>query len=77
MNIGLTVCDPEAAEGLPPISVDEPTLAMNFQVNTSPLAGREGKFVTSRQIRERLYRELQSNVALRVEDTSEADVFRV
>ncbi len=63
--------------GLPPISVDEPTLAMNFQVNTSPLAGREGKFVTSRQLRERLYRELQSNVALRVEDTDEPDVLRV
>jgi GTP-binding protein len=77
VNIGLTVCDPEHAEGLPPISVDEPTLAMNFQVNTSPMAGREGKYVTSRQIRERLYRELQSNVALRVEDTNEADVFRV
>jgi GTP-binding protein len=77
VNIGLTVCDAEHAEGLPPISVDEPTLAMNFQVNTSPMAGREGKYVTSRQIRERLYRELQSNVALRVEDTSEADVFRV
>jgi GTP-binding protein len=77
VNIGLTVCDPLAPEGLPPISVDEPTLAMSFQVNTSPLAGREGKFVTSRQLRERLYRELQSNVALRVEDTSEPDVFRV
>ena len=77
VNIGLTVCDPEHAEGLPPISVDEPTLAMNFQVNTSPLAGREGKFVTSRQLRERLYRELQSNVALRVEDTEEPDVLRV
>ena len=77
VNIGLTVCDPEHAEGLPPISVDEPTLAMNFQVNNSPLAGREGKFVTSRQIRERLYRELQSNVALRVEDTEEPDVLRV
>ena len=72
VNIGLTLCDPEHAEGLPPISVDEPTLAMNFQVNTSPLAGREGKYVTSRQIRERLYRELQSNVALRVEDTDGA-----
>jgi GTP-binding protein len=77
VNIGLTVCAPEAPEGLPPIQVDEPTLAMNFQVNTSPLAGREGKFVTSRQIRERLQRELQSNVALRVEDTGEPDVFRV
>ena len=77
VNIGLTICDQESPEGLPPISVDEPTLAMNFQVNTSPLAGREGKFVTSRQIRERLFRELQSNVALRVEDTAEPDVFRV
>jgi GTP-binding protein len=77
VNIGLTVCDPQSPEGLPPIRVDEPTLAMNFQVNTSPFAGREGKFVTSRQLRERLYRELQSNVALRVEDTEEPDVFRV
>src|SRR6185312_15584796 len=77
VNIGVTVCDQESPEGLPPIRVDEPTLAMNFQVNTSPLAGREGKFVTSRQIRERLQRELQSNVALRVEDTGEPDVFRV
>ena len=77
VNIGLTVCDQENPVGLPPIKVDEPTLAMNFQVNTSPLAGREGKFVTSRQIRERLQRELQSNVALRVEDTGEPDIFRV
>jgi GTP-binding protein len=77
VNIGLTVCDVEGAEGLPPIQIDEPTLAMNFQVNTSPLAGREGKFVTSRQIRERLMRELQSNVALRVEETDEPDVFYV
>ncbi|MGH8290463.1 MAG: translational GTPase TypA [Steroidobacteraceae bacterium] len=77
VNIGLTVCDSQAPEGLPPIRVDEPTLAMNFQVNTSPFAGREGRFVTSRQLRERLYRELQSNVALRVEDTEEPDVFRV
>ena len=77
VNIGLTVCDVENPVGLPPIKVDEPTLAMNFQVNTSPLAGREGKFVTSRQIRERLQRELQSNVALRVEDTGEPDIFRV
>ena len=77
VNIGMTVCDPQHPLGLPPISVDEPTLAMNFQVNTSPLAGREGKFVTSRQLRERLYRELQSNVALRVEDTDEPDILRV
>jgi GTP-binding protein len=77
VNIGLTLCDPEHPEGLPPIAVDEPTLQMNFQVNTSPLAGREGKFVTSRQIRERLMRELEHNVALRVEETADADVFRV
>jgi GTP-binding protein len=77
VNIGLTVCDPEGAQGLPPIRVDEPTIQMNFQVNNSPLAGREGKFVTSRQLRERLYRELQSNVALRVEDTDEPDIMRV
>ena len=77
VNIGVTVCDPESAQALPPIRVDEPTIAMNFQVNTSPLAGREGKYVTSRQLRERLYRELQSNVALRVDDTEEPDVMRV
>jgi GTP-binding protein len=77
VNIGVTICAPEAPTGLPPIRVDEPTLQMNFQVNTSPFAGREGKYVTSRQIRERLYRELQSNVALRVEDTDEPDVMRV
>jgi GTP-binding protein len=77
VNIGVTVCDPESAQALPPILVDEPTIAMNFQVNTSPLAGREGKYVTSRQLRERLYRELQSNVALRVDDTEEPDVMRV
>jgi GTP-binding protein len=77
INIGITVCDPAMPEGLPAISVDEPTLQMNFQVNSSPLAGREGKFVTSRQIRERLARELESNVALRVEETGDADVFRV
>jgi len=77
VNIGITVCDLEAPAPLPPIEVDEPTIAMTFQVNTSPLAGREGKFVTSRQIRERLMRELQSNVALRVDETADADVFRV
>ncbi len=77
VNIGLTLCDIEHAEGMPPIEVDEPTLSMTFQVNTSPFAGKEGKFVTSRQIRDRLMRELQSNVALRVEETADADVFRV
>src|SRR5690606_17928613 len=60
VNIGLTVCDVESPVGLPPIRVDEPTLAMNFQVNTSPFAGREGKYVTSRHLRERLLRETQS-----------------
>jgi GTP-binding protein len=77
VNIGVTLCAVTAPVGLPPIAVDEPTLTMNFQVNNSPLAGREGKFVTSRQIRDRLMRELQSNVALRVEETEDADVFRV
>src|SRR5574338_120421 len=77
VNIGVTLCDPEYLEGLPPIAVDEPTLTMNFQVNTSPLAGREGKFVTSRQIRERLEKELLKNVALRVNYTDDSDVFEV
>jgi GTP-binding protein len=75
--IGTTYADPEKPEGLEMVGVDEPTLTMNFQVNTSPYAGQEGKYVTSRQIRERLDRELLSNVALRVEDTGDADVFRV
>jgi GTP-binding protein len=77
VHIGYTICDVEHPDALPPIAVDEPTLVMSFQVNSSPLAGKEGKFVTSRQIRERLMRELESNVALRVEDTENADVFRV
>jgi GTP-binding protein len=75
--IGTTFSDPIIQEGLPMVGVDEPTLTMNFQVNTSPYAGQEGKYVTSRQIRERLSRELLSNVALKVEDTSDVDVFRV
>ncbi|WP_114649591.1 translational GTPase TypA [Pseudothauera hydrothermalis] len=75
--IGVTLCEPECQEGLPPIAVDEPTLTMNFMVNTSPLAGREGKFVTSRQIRERLEKELLKNVALRVNDTTDSDTFEV
>ncbi|MDP1653226.1 MAG: translational GTPase TypA [Rhodocyclaceae bacterium] len=77
VGIGVTLCDVANPVGLPPISVDEPTLTMNFQVNTSPLAGKEGKFVTSRQIRERLNKELLSNVALRVAETENADVFEV
>src|SRR5690349_8478241 len=77
LTIGCTLTDPEHPEPLPLLSVDEPTLTMNFQVNTSPFAGREGKFVTSRQVRERLQRELLANVALRVEDTADADVFLV
>jgi GTP-binding protein len=77
VGIGVTLCAVDNPVGLPPISVDEPTLTINFQVNTSPLAGKEGKFVTSRQIRDRLNKELLTNVALRVEDTGDADVFRV
>ncbi|MFN7477044.1 MAG: translational GTPase TypA [Burkholderiales bacterium] len=75
--IGSTLCAPDTPEALPLLKVDEPTLTMNFQVNTSPLAGREGKFVTSRQLRERLERELKSNVALRVEFTGDSDTFLV
>lgn len=77
IGIGCTVCDPTQPEALPLLKVDEPTLTMNFMVNTSPLAGREGKFVTSRQLRERLERELKSNVALRVKDTEDDTVFEV
>jgi GTP-binding protein len=77
IGIGVTLAEPEHPDALPLLKVDEPTLTMNFQVNTSPLAGREGKYVTSRQIRERLQRELMSNVALRVTDTQDADVFEV
>jgi GTP-binding protein len=75
--IGTTFADPLVPEGLPMVGVDEPTLTMNFQVNTSPYAGQEGKYVTSRQLRERLDRELLANVALRVEETGDVDVFRV
>ena len=77
LEISDTVCSPDAVEGLPPLSVDEPTVSMTFQVNNSPFAGRDGKFVTSRQIRERLQRELLHNVALRVEDTEDPDKFKV
>ncbi len=77
LSIGCTLTDPEHPEALPPLSVDEPTLTMNFQVNTSPLAGTEGKYVTSRNLRERLIKECLTNVALRVEETADTDVLLV
>ena len=77
LGIGTTVCSPEMPDALPMLTVDEPTLTMNFMVNNSPLAGREGKFVTSRQLRERLDRELKANVALRVAPTDDDTIFEV
>ena len=77
LSISDTLCDPEAVEPLFPLSVDQPTLSMTFQVNDSPFAGREGRFVTSRNLRERLERELIHNVALRVEPMEDLDKFRV
>jgi GTP-binding protein len=77
LYISDTLCDPENIEQLPPLSVDEPTVSMTFQVNDSPFAGREGKFVTSRNIKDRLEQELLSNVALRVEQGESADKFKV
>ncbi len=77
IGIGSTVCAVDTPEALPMLTVDEPTLTMNFMVNTSPLAGREGKFVTSRQLRDRLDRELKSNVALRVLPTDDDTIFEV
>ncbi len=77
LKISDTICDPSAVEALPALTVDEPTVTMNFCVNTSPFAGREGKFITSRNLEERLQEELVHNVALRVEKTEEADRFRV
>ncbi len=77
LRIGETICDVDSIEALPSLHIDEPTLSMTFQVNDSPLSGREGKFVTSRNLRERLEKELLHNVALRVEAMSEADKFRV
>lgn len=77
LDISDTICHPDAVEALPPLSVDEPTVSMFFHVNTSPFAGQDGKFVTSRNIRERLEEELRHNVALRVEDTDSPDRFRV
>jgi len=77
LQISDTLCDPNAVESLPPLSVDEPTVSMTFQVNNSPYAGRDGKYITSRQLRDRLARELIHNVALRVEDTEDPDKLRV
>ena len=77
LRISDTVCSRDKPEGLPPLQVDEPTISMTFQVNKSPFAGREGKFLTSRQIQGRLDQELKHNVALRVEETSDPDKFRV
>jgi len=77
LRISDTLCDPNAVEALAPLSVDQPTVSMTFQVNNSPFAGKDGKYVTSRQIRERLDKELIHNVALRVEDTGDPDKFRV
>ena len=76
-NIGDTICDPEAPEALPLISVDEPTMSMMFSINNSPFFGKDGKFVTSRHLRDRLMKETEKNLALRVEDTGSADSFLV
>lgn len=77
LNIGETACDPECVEALPFVKIDEPTIAMNFIVNDSPFAGKEGKFVTSRNLRERLFKEVETNVSMRVEETDSMDTFKV
>lgn len=77
LEISDTICHPDTVEALPPLTVDEPTVSMTFMVNNSPFAGKEGKFVTTRQIRDRLDKELQHNVALKVEDTADPDKFIV
>lgn len=77
LNIGETACDPEHVEALPFVKIDEPTVSMLFMVNNSPFAGREGKYVTSRNIRDRLFKEVETNVAMRVEETESADTFKV
>ena len=77
VSIGYTVADAENPEALPTINIDEPTLSMTFGVNTSPFAGREGQFVTSRHLRDRLFKEIETNVAMHVEETDSADVFKV
>ena len=77
LNIGDTACDPEHIEPLPFVKIDEPTISMNFIVNNSPFAGKEGKFVTSRNIRDRLFKEVETNVSMRVEETDTTDSFKV
>ncbi|CAB1249994.1 ribosome-associated GTPase [Ruminococcaceae bacterium BL-6] len=77
LNIGETACSPDCVEPLPFVHIDEPTVSMMFMVNNSPFAGREGKYVTSRNLRDRLFKEVQTNVALRVEETDSADTFKV
>ena len=77
LNIGETICSPSCVDPLPFIKIDEPTISMNFIVNDSPFAGREGKFVTSRNLRDRLYKEVETNVSMRVEDTETTDTFKV
>jgi GTP-binding protein len=77
VNIGETLADPDDPHPLPPLAIGEPTLSMHFMVNTSPFAGKEGKYVTSRNLRERLFKELRTNVALRLEESQETDVFKV
>lgn len=77
INIGETACDPDHVEPLPFVKIDEPTISMNFIVNNSPFAGREGKFVTSRNIRDRLFKEVETNVSMRVEETESTDTFKV
>ena len=76
INIGETICDPENIEQLPFVKIDEPTVSMNFIVNNSPFAGREGKYVTSRNLRDRLFKEIETNVALRVEETEKSFIFQ-
>ncbi len=77
LNIGETACAPDCVEALPFIKIDEPTISMNFIVNDSPFAGKEGKFVTTRNIRDRLYKEVETNVSMRVEETESTDTFKV
>ena len=77
LNIGETLCSPDCIEPLPFIKIDEPTISMNFIVNDSPFAGKEGKFVTSRNLRDRLFKEVETNVSMRVEETESTDTFKV